>query len=880
MIFGKALKFIGVLIFSITAWTAFAQSGEVELEAGAASLEEVILQLESRYAYLFSYREEDIQNRKVSIPSGKMSIDRFLTALLADSELRFEIVQGNYILLSRREPPEKETDPGPPLLLLCGTVVDSFTQEPLPFANIYLQSSGKGSYAAKNGTFRFQSPIGPNDSLVISYVGYQEKRLPAAAFVDRPCPLIALPYLDFGEDFIVVTDYLVDGIDLGENGASTVIRPSRTGVLPGQVEPDVLNTIQFLPGIAAPDGEASNIYIRGGTPDQNLILWEDIPIYHSAHYFGMISAFNPYIMDKIKVYRGGFGPAYGGRISGVIDMRSKGADLQQSNFGAGANFLYGFTNGQVSLFQKKASVVYSLRRSISELWRSPAFESITERNLQGVLSGNLEINRLPRDLSIDDQFHFFDTQVKGAVELSGQDDLAFAYFHGTNDFADQILHGKKKQEQLDSLRLSNQGASISWKRDWQNGFSSKLLGVVTDYMHDYAYDILSTDGNAPDKFGVKNNNIQERQIHFSTTYQSPGRHEIEVGYQWINYDVAYQITHESDREILANEQDAFQSDLHIGHAGISSDPEGRGGFDLGLRMSYYRETQRNYFEPRLRLWYQPSEALTLNGNVGKYYQFLSQLIEFKGDNTGIETPIWVLAEKEKVPVLNAWQYQVGLIYHKGSWVIDLQAYHKKIAGLTSLATGFDPTPQEYDLGYSTIRGVDLLLKKRWNWYSTWISYSLSQVDYEFVTFFDPEFAAPYDQRHSLSWANLFDFGSLECSLGWKLSSGKPFSVLDRFEIVKGAMGKDVVHPFYQAYNDHTLPMQHHLDASVLYKLQDSKNGKWRGVIGLSLFNIYQQENIFNREYFVDLRRNESPKIERVDKRSLGFTPNAVIRLEW
>ena len=288
--------------------------------------------------------------------------------------------------------------------LFCGTVIDSFTRQPLPFANIFLKNTQKGTTSEENGKFQFRSTYGKKDSLIISFVGYQEKRFSAADFIKKDCPEIALNYFELGEDFVIVTEYLTDGISLGHKGASIELEPNKIGPLPGQAEPDVLSTVQFLPGISSPDGSASGISIRGGTPDQNLILWEDIPIYHSAHYFGMISAFNPYIINKVSVYRGGFGAEYGGRVSGIIDLKSEINSKEKPQFGAGTNFISAYTNGQFSVLKNKLSLVYSLRRSMTEIWRSPAFENITSRNHQGILVQNIDLNKLPPGINIQDEF--------------------------------------------------------------------------------------------------------------------------------------------------------------------------------------------------------------------------------------------------------------------------------------------------------------------------------------------------------------------------------------------------------------------------------------------------------------------------------------------
>lgn len=874
----------GILIaFCSLSVAVSGQQPAIRIQLDHVELEEVLSRLETEYGFLFTYKAADIQGVTVSIQANNLSIGPFLDQLLKNRGFTWEIVDEKYILLSRLDGvnPHEPAGNEDPLPLFYGSVIDSLTRKPLPFANVYFKRSGKGAYTSESGTFTFRNAWTPGDTIIVSYVEYRDHMVPAQNLINNPGQAIPMQYQDFEDGFIVVTDYLTDGIDLGGNGQYTLIRPGRSGNLPGQVEPDVLHTIQFLPGISSPQGDAGSFNIRGGAADQNLLLWEDIPIYHSAHYFGMISAFNPFIIDKVKVFRGGFGPEYGGRISGVVDMRSPDHGSSESTFGAGMNMLYGYTQGQLSLSPQKVSLVYSLRRSFSELWRSPAFENITRRNQQGILQGNFDFSNLPPGIGITDQFDFTDTHLKFSARLSPENEVNAAFFYGQNHFDDFITDAKKPQEQTDKLKMNNHGLSTSFTHTWKPGLVSRLTGVSTSYTYDYLYDINWINDNGRDKSGVKRNEVDERQLHFSNEYTSLAGHTFKLGYHYTSYDVAYLIRQENDETILADERDHFNAGLHALYAGFSTTAENRIGLDIGIRSSYYEKTGKNYLVPRARLWYNLSPSVSLNASAGKYNQFISQLVEFRGDNAGIQTPIWVLAGSREVPVLNAVLYQTGLIFNKNSWVIDLQAYTREIKGLTSLATGFDPTPREgYDLGTSTVNGLDVLVKKRWKSYRTWVSYSLSKVDYHFPTFFDPDFAAPFDQRHVFKWANLLTLHDFELSLGWEIATGKPYSLLDNFEILTNPMGREEVRLLYQAYNAHRLSLQHHLDVSVQYHFESKKNGKFKGVLGSALYNIYGQQNTYNRDYFVGFIPGQAPRIDLVDKASLGFTPNAVVRFEW
>ncbi|MEO1262427.1 MAG: carboxypeptidase-like regulatory domain-containing protein [Bacteroidota bacterium] len=886
-------KIFGVLFLCFFYFTALAQQGGISINTNNTSLEKIFSQLEAEHNYLFSFKKEDIENIRVSINAEKKDIHSLLTELLINTRLEFEIVGDNYIILKKSKKPDPRSvipsytdhSPGNYINELCGSVVDSFTQQPLAYASIYFKKTNRGNYALPDGSFKFSSDLQKNDTVVVSYAGYKEKYFPADIFFKKPCPKIQLNYYDFGDDFIVVTDYLTDGIDLGDNGAATILRPNRIGVLPGQAEPDIFTTIQFLPGINSSRGESSNFNVRGGAADQNLLLWEGIPIYHASHYFGMISAFNPYIIDKIKIYRGGFGPEYGGRASSVIDMESADSDLKESSFGAGVNFLNAYTHGQVAAPNNNLTFVYSLRRSISDMWRSPTFENITNRNLQGFVNippPSPNGQNIPR---VSDAFNFVDSHFKLAAQVSSKDKISGSFFYTVNDFDDRIVNPNREQEQLDILDLKSNGGSIKWERNWSERFTSEVLAVSTLYDYDYSYEINELESSpSSNRFGHKFNTLKERHLNFSNTYRFKNNHRINFGYQFINYDVFYDINHQKGNRTLESQRRDVNSNTNALYGEFSSSQEQRTGIDVGIRVNRFEKRNKNYASPRLRLWHNLSDDWRLQFNAGKHYQFVSQLVEFKGDILGIETPIWVMANDKSVPVLDATQYQLGLIYHKKAWVVDLQFFAKETSGLTSLATGFDPSPRNFDIGTASSRGVDLLVKKRWKDVRVWASYSLSKTEYNFPTFMtDSFFPSPFDQRHVFNLASQLNIGDFQCSLGFSLASGTPYSVMNDINKGEDAQGDELFLPVYANFNDQNLPLQHHLDASFLYNFRSKKDKKFKAVVGISFFNIYDQENLYSREYFIDNPPGgglNDVKISIDDQSSLGFTPNAVVRLEW
>lgn len=878
--------YIILLLFLGYAISVAAQTEIEVLDLDNPSLEEVVQELEKDYSLLFSYQQDLLKGIYVSLPTKKLDLDAFLFVLLENSDINYEIVQDNYIVLTPRKKENELTQIPEKKSLFCGKITCQLTNLPLPFANAYLSDAQTGISANDEGYFEFQSSYSDSDSIVLSYVGYVEQRFSASDFIQKDCPTIVLEHLELGEDFVVVTDYLTDGISLNNKGAYTKIRPQKVGALPGQVEPDILTTLQFLPGISSANGSPSSLHIRGGTPDQNLILWEGIPMYHSAHYYGMISAFNPYIMDEIDVYRGGFGAEYGGRVAGVIDMKSEDYQLRKTQIGLGSNFINAFANGQIALAKDKASAVFSVRHSTSELGRTPTYDNIVQRIHQGIILQNIKPGRLPREIDLKDDFKFIDSNAKISWKLSLKDELSIAGFYTNNDLESEVNNTQIGLRQTDSLYLQNQGLSLAWKRNWNERFSSQILALSTNYFYDYEYNIGIQNDNMPNKDGFKNSQITETQLQWINNYQTNQNHTIKLGYQLSDYDIGFGITKQKGRRNETNENEKNDAYVHALHGTFTTNKEHKFGAEIGLRTSYFQKRKDIYWEPRLQFWYQIREGFQINANLGQYYQFLSQVVEIEGDQASITTPIWVLNARQDIPVLNALQAQLGSVYQKKSWLLEVQAYYKNLRGLTSLSLDFvNQLENRYTLGYARIYGIDFLVKKRWKNYRTWLSYSFGRVIYEFDDFFDEQFPAASDQPHQLNWVHLYKKNNWNFSLGWKLVSGTPYSDKDDFRVeevndpMMNQLSGEIVVPLSNQFNQSRLSMLHQLNASAAYTLKP-KDEAWKAVFGLSLFNVYDQNNIYSRGFFIEQNEMMDAQLNYTNKLDLGFTPNLLVRFEW
>ncbi len=655
-----------------------------------------------------------------------------------------------------------------------------------------------------------------------------------------------------------------------------MIRPNRVGSLPGQVEPSVLASIRFLPGVNSHTSQANDIRIRGGTPDQNLIVWEDIPIYQSGHYFGMISAFNPFVIEKAEVYRNGFGAEYGGRLASVIDMRSGDFNTEQF-IGVGSNFTHAYLYGHQYISTRIPTTInFSIRRSYDELFTTPTVKNINTVNEQGLIIGSKELNTLPDHIEVVDDFNFWDSQFKLSSKIGNKTSLNVSGLMSQNEFSDFISDDRKNDRQRDSLSSQNIGGSISLNHHLNSHWSTDFKLIKTRYQYDYRNEYYNTTGPNPESIALKSNAIDDFQIHWSGQFKNDKNQYLNFGYQWIDYTVDYQVKNEARNSRDIDEERSTSSGLHNLFLSLKNPIDRYIGVDAGLRFSVFGPQNELFFEPRINLSYRLNDALSLHTNYGRHHQFVSELIIYKGSDIGLSTSLWTLADRE-TKVQQADVYQMGLLFNKEGWVIDLQTYAKRINGLTSRSYNIETADTGEPLtGASEVQGVDVLIKKRYKKLQSWLSYSFSKTEFIFDNLLNERFPSDFDQTHVLKWSNQYSIGGFEIALGLQYASGLPYSLINDFDIISQNPREYL--SVYEGINTYRLDHQTEVNISVLRKF--NLGNHCRAMLSASVTNVMNRDNQNSRLYYIDDRPNQDPSIEFRDKSNLGLTPNVSLRFEW
>ena len=342
------------------------------------------------------------------------------------------------------------------------------------------------------------------------------------------------------------------------------------------------------------------------------------------------------------------------------------------------------------------------------------------------------------------------------------------------------------------------------------------------------------------------------------------------GYEFVNYDVSYLLSFGTVDE---PENLDFQGYL-FGHNIYS---EGQFQIDdlfvrSGARISGYPAADRLFFEPRLYADYTISDAFKLKASAEIKNQAISQVVLFDFNQLGFGNTLWVSFDQEEgTPILNNKQFTFGFFLNENGWKLDVEGYYKRITGLTSLTRGFQSATaeEEYYEGNSTVRGIDVLIKKKINTFRTWLSYSYSQNDFEFPDLQNGTFPGNFDQRHVFSWSGSYKYKAYQFSLGWQFATGRPFT--------NAFLNQDNEITFGQQ-NANRLGDYHKLDLSAFYDFHLDAENSVRGRLGVSVINIYNRDNEIDRAFREDENAAGNAELQELSNVGLGITPNLVFRV--
>ena len=823
-----------VFVFSLSA--LFAQENNA-----IKPLAQVIGLLETQYHVQFNYAEDVVREISLKPPETSLSFKELLEYLQKATGLTFTDMNSGIVLIT----PNKTR-------LLCGYVKDIETLQPLSAATI---QTLKHSTTSDDSGF-FQIEINDVSELVIiRYLGYKTINKAYNLFGPNQCEDVFLIPNFQSLSQVVISNYLVNGINKINNG-SFEINFSDFDILPGLIETDVLQSVQSFPGIQSINETVSNINIRGGTHDQNLILWDDIKMYQSGHFFGLISMYNPQITHKVSLRKNGSDVSFTDGVSGTIAMQTNNNvnTTFKGSIGVNLTNVNGFVDFPVG---KKSSVQIAARKSINDFIETPTYKSFFNR-----ISQNTEVEDNQTSITnTNKSFDFYDTSLRWLYKISDNDQLRLNFINVHNQlvFNENAIIDSRPQSKESRLTQNSIASGLNYRHIWSDALQSTFEIYETDYK------LKSINANILDsqRF-LQENIVSETSAKLKVDYKINDRLHFLNGYHFVETevtnldDVDNPLLHLLVSEVLR----AHGVFSELGYRSLNKSTN----LNFGLRYNYLEKFKKQLWEPRLSFSQKFLNHFTWE-LLGEFkHQNTSQVINFQNDFLGIEKRRWQLSNDDDIPIIKSKQISTGINYSNNGWLFNIEGYYKKVDGITSQSQGF---LNQYEFSKSSgsykAKGFDVLFRKNIDKLNCWVSYSFMDNTYTFKEFQEKSFPSNFNITHAITLGTAYSFNKLKISAGLNWHSGKPTT--------KPTTGNEIVNNgiMYGDTNADNLKDYLRLDVSAIYNFK--MGDKTTANVGVSVWNVLDRQNEINNFY----RVNDGAVNETVQN-SLGITPNAVFRL--
>ncbi len=652
---------------------------------------------------------------------------------------------------------------------------------------------------------------------------------------------------------IVIEGFLAKGIN--KTHQDFTLYPQKIEALPGVTDADILLSLQQLPGVKSPNETASGLHVRGGTADQNLVLWDGIRLYHPGHLFGMISGINPNVEQTVHFYNKAAHPKFGQRISSIIDIKTTDKIADRTKINLGLNALNADAYLQAPLVKEKLGIQLSARKSYTQWVQTPTFNQLAEKVFQNT---NFD------DFNKQNQFEFQDYSAKvnykptskTAVSLTG------LYIDNDLDFTSEVPDYRTNTQKMG---IRNYGFSGNWLQQW----GGKLTQNTTLFYSLYDFDYEKKQQYNATQFEAfkKLNRVIDSGLETNFNYPVDDRIRIDFGYQLFGNDISHLFNSYNQDIGIDLSLKHLYSLTHVGYGYFQYDRD-KWNLNAGIRYNYYVGPHTESIEPRVLVQRRFSDHFLWQASYERKSQIVNQVKESNANDLSLENYVWVLSENQDYPIQKANQFTTGFTLKNNQWLLDIEGYYKTITGITTLTFGFlngNDTNNQKGQGFT--KGLDVLLQRSAPTWRAWVTYTYQDSENKFETVNNNEyFQLNTNIRHALTVSFNKKWNDFSVACGWFWHSGKPFSAIDGAGQVA-------------SFNTQQLPAYHRLDISAGYQFY--KHDKTTIKCGVSVYNVYNNHVVISKELerkYLTITDYTTPRYVVQDYYSLGVMPNIFLRM--
>ena len=617
-------------------------------------------------------------------------------------------------------------------------------------------------------------------------------------------------------------------------------------------EPDLLKTLQKMPGVQSGMEGFAGIYVRGGGSEENLIMLDGVPLYNATHMLGLFSTFTPEAVKNVTLYKGFFPAKYGGRASSVIDVRTKEGNTKDLHGTVSVGLLDDRIYVEGPIVRDKTSFSFSVRGMNSyllypvfKLCKSPYF------------------------------FSYYDITGKVTHRFGNSDKLYVSVYHGR----DKFKYSKTQTETshyYDDDRVKHeirQEAKEQFALDWGNTMASAR------WNHRFGASLFSDLSVSWSNYRMKQNSFEENMLYNVTESGYSNRHISRSEISDVNavWDFEYRLTRRQELNFgVSHTMHTYVPERDIKKSIVSEDSReapytskskntlfgsetslylednittgGRFNASIGMRATLFSTQGQLYrsLEPRVAAEFKILDNLSLKGSYCKMSQYVHLLAS---GELNMPTDLWVPITKNIKPVFSS-QYAVGLYYNLGlDWTFSVEGYYKQEQNVLEYKDGrlifvtATDWEQDVEMGEGTSKGVEFFVQKKMGDLTGMLGYTLAKTDRVFpdgtINYGKP-FPFKYDRRHVIDcYAKYRINDRISLNGAWSYASGNMTTASWRMATVTDVNSRVAVVPYFSGRNNYRLPASHRLDISASFR-KEKRRGERVWTVGI--YNVYCAKN--------------------------------------
>lgn len=853
----KRFGILLIIFFSFSLLGLQAQEATFSIRCKEKKLSVLLEELSGSYKYKFAYDADRFSTLSTTLDMDQTSIDEFLSALCRQHSLGYKLIEGTYVLF-----PAPASKQATARTRIQGKVSDVTSGESLAYSYLYFAQTG--TLTNEMGHFTLENNTSKPLTISIAHLGYHRLDTIIQPGFSGFLNLKLIPFpMELAQVNIKSREKNI--LELPAQSDAIAFNPKQTANIPRVDENDMVNALTLIPGVNFLGGPYSGLSIRGGSPSENLVTIDGIPVLETNHLFGNVSALNAKFVKQAFVSRGGYDVSNGDRISGIVELVGKTGRQSRPDAEVSANLINGNAFAAVPV-GKKVSLSGAFSQSYVDRWQNYLFN-----RLQSISAPGDAVTFGDDGISLTPMIRYRDVNGKLAIRPNEHQEINVNFLLSDDSMYKGFEFDNERSFKEEEADGHSWGSGINWSVQsgkWLNKLSASWIGLERSSLIEAGRTAQQSNRGKGKKNPNKGasyemesslNKVEEQKL----SWQSEISHTIfqhKFGAGWVSDQISYRFKVQKTSGGIPIDSLNDRRESHIYHAYYQQQVNPWKPLKLraGLRADYSAESGKVIYQPRAGIYLSPIENLQFYYLAGKYAQYLSQIR--RTDIYGNFDQVWYLPDETNQGLLTSVHHVAGVRFEKGKLLLNFELYQKATEGKMNLFASLYKKNNETRIDYMAYpgneinKGIDVFIQYQGTQWTQMLAYTLSKSRERYEEFNGGEYFPSFnDQRHRLRLVEMYRIKNWIASASWAFSTGFPV-------------------PFTGAEEDLVqLNRMNNFSQLDLGLVRRFRYKHFALDAGASLLNVLDRKNILESDFF-SLTDATGTSTMRSELSAISFTP--------